>query len=81
LSRVEAVLTNLGPGILSGITFGRWLKVLQENRFAVDLPYWGRAAMSLEGYMKNVFPELRVELREQIAREWRQCFDAWCYRV
>jgi omega-hydroxy-beta-dihydromenaquinone-9 sulfotransferase len=35
----------------------------------------------LEGFKKNVFPELRVELREQIAREWRPCFDAWGYCI
>ena len=40
-----------------------------------------RYILSLEGYKKNEFPDLRVELREQIAREWRPCFDAWGYCV
>ncbi len=40
----EALLTRFGPGTLSGITLGRWLRVLRENRFSVDFPYWGRAA-------------------------------------
>ena len=35
----------LGPGGFSGATLGDWLKVLRENRFAVDLPYWPRAAL------------------------------------
>jgi len=46
-------LTHFGPGVLSGITLGRWLKVLRENRFAVDLPYWGRAATITSGSIQN----------------------------
>jgi hypothetical protein len=41
----EAFLVRFGPGGLSGITLGRWLRVLRENHFAVDLAYWGRAAV------------------------------------
>jgi hypothetical protein len=41
----EAFLMRFGAGGLSGITLGRWLRVLRENRFAVDRPYWGRAAV------------------------------------
>src|SRR5947207_1837540 len=40
----EAFLIRFGPGVFSGITLGLWLKVLAENHFAVDVPYWGRAA-------------------------------------
>jgi hypothetical protein len=35
---------NFGPGGLCGITFGDWLRILRENHFAVDFPYWLRAA-------------------------------------
>jgi len=31
------------------------------------------------GYQKNVFPELPLDLRERIAREWRPCFEEWNY--
>jgi hypothetical protein len=31
--------------ILSGITFGDWLRLLRDNDFAVDFPYWPRAAL------------------------------------
>ena len=40
----EALLIKLGTGVFGGITLGRWLRMLRDNDFAVDLPYWGRAA-------------------------------------
>jgi omega-hydroxy-beta-dihydromenaquinone-9 sulfotransferase len=40
----EALLLRFGAGVFAGITLGRWLRVLRENHFAVDRPYWGRAA-------------------------------------
>ena len=40
----ESLLIKFGTGVFGGITFGRWLRMLRENDFAVDLPYWGRAA-------------------------------------
>jgi hypothetical protein len=41
----EVFLRRFGAGAFSGITLGRWLQVLQDNHFAVDRPYWGRAAV------------------------------------
>jgi omega-hydroxy-beta-dihydromenaquinone-9 sulfotransferase len=41
----EGFLVRFGAGAFTGITLGRWLRVLRENRFAVDRPYWGRAAL------------------------------------
>jgi hypothetical protein len=38
-------LTRFGVGAFGGITLGRWLRVLWENGFAVDRPYWLRAAL------------------------------------
>ncbi|MFL5244328.1 MAG: sulfotransferase family protein [Gemmataceae bacterium] len=40
----ETFLVHFGSGAFSGIPLGLWLRVLRENRFAVDSPYWGRAA-------------------------------------
>lgn len=34
-----------GPGGFCGATLGDWFTVLRENRFAVDVPYWPRAAL------------------------------------
>src|SRR5215472_18095060 len=39
----EAFLVRFSAGAIPGITLGRWLRVLRENHFAVDRPYWGRA--------------------------------------
>ncbi|MEQ8788192.1 MAG: sulfotransferase [Pirellulaceae bacterium] len=39
----DRYLIHLGPGILGGITFEDWLRLLAENRFSIDPPYWGRA--------------------------------------
>jgi omega-hydroxy-beta-dihydromenaquinone-9 sulfotransferase len=53
MTKSEAFLIRVGPGILSGITLGRWLGVLKENRFSVDLPYWGRAVTITSGSIQN----------------------------
>ena len=39
----ERVLQTIGPGLLAGVTCGDWLRLLRENRFAIDPPYWLRA--------------------------------------
>ena len=39
----ERVLQTIGPSILAGVTFGDWVRLLRENRFAIDPPYWLRA--------------------------------------
>ncbi len=36
----EAFLVWFGPGIFAGVTFGDWLALLAENRFAVDPAFW-----------------------------------------
>src|SRR5437016_3824648 len=41
----EAIAAKIGPGTLSGITLADWLRLLADNRFAVDSPYWPRAAV------------------------------------
>ena len=49
----EAFLVRFGPGAIAGITLGRWLRVLRENHFAVDRPYWGRAAVITLASIRN----------------------------
>jgi LPS sulfotransferase NodH len=34
---------------------------------------------SLEGYKKNEHPPLADDVRAELAREWRRCFDEWGY--
>jgi hypothetical protein len=49
----EAFLVRFGPGSIPGISLGRWLRVLRENHFAVDRPYWGRAAVITLASIRN----------------------------
>ena len=49
----EALLTTIGPGAFSGITLGDWLRVLRQNHFSIDWPYWGRAAAITVGSVSN----------------------------
>jgi len=41
--------------ILSSITFGEWLKLLDKNDFSVDVPYWPRAGMITLGSVLNSY--------------------------
>jgi hypothetical protein len=49
----ERLLLWTGPGLLAGITAGDWLALLRENGFAVDPPYWWRAAVITLGSLGN----------------------------
>jgi hypothetical protein len=49
----ETIATHLGPGIFIGITAGDWWRQLRQNRFAVEPPYWGRAAVITVGSLPN----------------------------
>ena len=49
----EAFVTTFGPGYFSGSTPNTWLRVLRENQFAVDWPYWPRAMMITLGSFQN----------------------------
>ena len=40
----EFVVLRIGHGGLSGITLGLWLRILWENRCAIDPPYWVRGS-------------------------------------
>jgi hypothetical protein len=50
-----------GPGLLGGITFGNWLALLRDNRFAVDPAYWWRAAIITMWSVANSFGRWREE--------------------
>lgn len=52
-----------GPSILGGITFGDWLALLRENRFAVDPSYWLRAASITMCSLGNSLDRRREEAR------------------
>jgi len=49
----ETLLTTIGPGAFAGITLGDWLRVVRENNYSIDWPYWGRAAVITLGSLSN----------------------------
>jgi hypothetical protein len=59
----EAFLVWFGPGIFGGVTFGDWLALLAENRFAVDPGYWLRAASITLGSLGNSVVRWREEAK------------------
>jgi hypothetical protein len=60
---------SVGNNYLAGITFGDWLRLLRENRFGVDAPYWHRAlVVTLLSGVNSFYRRREQELfREQIA--------------
>ncbi len=57
----EQVLLWTGPGLFAGITYGDWLTLLRENRFAIDPSYWWRAAIITQGSLGNSMIRRREE--------------------
>jgi hypothetical protein len=52
----ETLLRNFGPGLLGGVTFGRWMRLLAENRFAVHPRFWLRAgAITSQSFQNTLF--------------------------
>src|SRR5262249_26587767 len=49
----DAFLRNVGANMFSGVTLGNWLRILGDNRFCIDLPFWPRAALITLGAMPN----------------------------
>jgi len=47
--------------------------------FASVEPILREYLRSLAGYKKNTFPELSADVRDRVAREWRDCFEKWGY--
>ena len=80
----------IAPGRLHEISFEDLekdpLAQLQATYAALDLPSFEEVrprveqyVASLKSYRKNTFPQLPEEMRRRLAREWRQCFEAWGY--
>lgn len=59
----NAFVEHLGPGGFSGARLGDWLRVLGENRFGVDVPYWPRAALITGNSVFNSLVARWEELR------------------
>ena len=52
-SRWQRFAALTSPGLFSGVTLGTWLRVLRDNRFDIDHPYWVRAAAVTFGAVPN----------------------------
>jgi len=44
MKKWKQIVARCLPGSFAGITLGTWLRILYENRFSIDPPYWARAA-------------------------------------
>jgi hypothetical protein len=52
----ETLLRHFGPGLLGGITFGAWLKLLRDNRFAVAPScFWRVSALFYHAAQNSVW--------------------------
>src|SRR5438105_2951970 len=48
-----ACFRNVGTNMFSGVTLGNWLRLLRDNHFAIDRPFWPRAALTTLGAFPN----------------------------
>lgn len=46
-------LQQISPEILCGVTVSRWLEILKQNSFSVDIPYWPKAAVTTLFSIRN----------------------------
>jgi hypothetical protein len=49
----DAFLRSVGTNMFSGVTLGNWLRILRDNRFGIEAPFWPRAALITLGTMPN----------------------------
>jgi hypothetical protein len=49
----EFITQTVGPGGLCGLPLGDWLRLVADNRCAIDPPYWLRAGTITLGAMQN----------------------------
>jgi len=61
-------------------TIARIYRQLNLPGFEMLKPKLQAYVDSLSGYKKNVHPALDDQIRNQIAHQWRFCFDAWGYQ-
>ena len=55
MSLLNEFAKHCGPGGLSGCTMRQWLRILADNRYAVDFRYWPRAALTTFNSLSNSF--------------------------
>jgi omega-hydroxy-beta-dihydromenaquinone-9 sulfotransferase len=59
----ETFAARLSTGMLSGVTTRTWLRILDDNGYAVDRPYWPRAALCSLNALGNSLRRRLEDLR------------------
>ena len=49
----ETIAVAFGPGLFAGVTYGDWLRMLRDNRFAIHPRYWIRASVITQYSLMN----------------------------
>src|SRR5687768_8687536 len=66
----DAFIRRFGPGMLGGITFGDWVRLLRENRFKVPPWYWVRAvAITSQSAQNSVMRWVEQRRYGQLVRD------------
>ena len=63
----ETIMARVGPGGLAGVTLGDWLRILHDNRWSIDPPYWLRAGAVTWGALQNTVFRWWERLRHERA--------------
>jgi omega-hydroxy-beta-dihydromenaquinone-9 sulfotransferase len=58
----ETFFKTVGTNSFSGVTVGSWFRILRDNHFSVDAPYWPRALL----ISLSAFPNSITALAEQL---------------
>lgn len=51
----DAFFRRFGSNEFSGCTFSGWLRILRDNHFSIDLPFWPRAILATLSSIPNSF--------------------------
>jgi hypothetical protein len=49
----DSFLRSVGTNMFSGVTLANWLRILRDNRFGIEVPFWPRAALITASTMPN----------------------------
>src|SRR6185436_15759697 len=58
----ETFFKAVGTNSFSGVTVGNWFRILRDNQFSIDAPYWPRAIL----ISLNAFPNSLTALAERL---------------
>src|SRR3954451_1332696 len=66
----DTFFRKYGTNTFSGVTLGHWLRILRDNRFSIDPPFWPRAALITLSSLPNSLAAFAEQLiyGKQLAR-------------